>query len=473
MKARRLKKLFMGAVLAASLTFVAGKTPLLPVVQVQAAGMQDVEWDMSVDFEKAFQKALDTARYSKGGNTIYRIKIPAGTYKAGSSFNVYSNTYIDMEGVTLVRTSSASMFRFGRSADVTGISGYSGFENITFHGGTIDGQGAEHPNYTSTLIRFAHSQNVTLENMVLKNTSNSHHIEFAASQNVTIDNCVFSDYHGKNTSNNEAVQIETLHKKHFGAYGKYDETPNKNVTVTNCTFQNVQRGIGTHAGIVGCYFNGMKIENNTFINIPGYAVIATNYINSSIQNNQIQNCASGILFRNMALTYYPSEKGNKKKMPKISSNSVIANNTIEVTDRKYKNVNYGIQLFGENRTKKKSGIPKGDYRVYGVQVSGNVVNLKNAAYGIWLYGTGNIRVNGNVVNMQIPKGVRGKSGGTGIRVIYSKSSKVFGNTVTNTSSNKNKKLYRGIELIGKKAGSASKNSFRGFVKKQRTVKRTK
>lgn len=230
----------MGAVLAGSLTFVAGKTPLLPVVQVQAASMQDVEWDTSVDFEKAFQKALDTARYSKGGNTIYRIKIPAGTYKAGSSFNVYSNTYIDMEGVTLVRTSSASMFRFGRSADVTGISGYTGFENITFHGGTIDGQGAEHPNYTSTLIRFAHSQNVTLENMVLKNTSNSHHIEFAASQNVTINNCVFSDYHGKNTSNNEAVQIETLHKKHFGSYGKYDETPNKNVTVTNCTFQNVQ-----------------------------------------------------------------------------------------------------------------------------------------------------------------------------------------------------------------------------------------
>ena len=55
MKARRLKKLFMGAVLAASLTFVAGKTPLLPVVQVQSAGMKDVEWDTSVDFEKAFQ----------------------------------------------------------------------------------------------------------------------------------------------------------------------------------------------------------------------------------------------------------------------------------------------------------------------------------------------------------------------------------------------------------------------------------
>lgn len=173
MKARRLKKLFMGAVLAASLTFVAGKTPLLPAVQVQAAGMQDVEWDTSVDFEKAFQKALDTARYSKGGNTIYRIKIPAGTYKAGSSFNVYSNTYIDMEGVTLVRTSSASMFRFGRSADVTGISGYTGFENITFHGGTIDGQGAEHPNYTSTLIRFAHSRMYSVVSVPMPESSDA------------------------------------------------------------------------------------------------------------------------------------------------------------------------------------------------------------------------------------------------------------------------------------------------------------
>ena len=67
-----------------------------------------------------------------------------------------------MEGVTLIRTSGSSMFRFGRSEDVKKISGYTGFKNITFHGGTIDGQGAQH-GYKSTLLRFAHASDVTIE----------------------------------------------------------------------------------------------------------------------------------------------------------------------------------------------------------------------------------------------------------------------------------------------------------------------
>lgn len=60
----------------------------------------------------------------------------------------------------------------------------------------------------------------------------------------------------------------------------------------------------------------------------------------------------------MAITLYPSEKGNKSKTPKISSKSVIANNKIEITDKKYKNVNYGIQLLGEYRSKKKATFRK-------------------------------------------------------------------------------------------------------------------
>lgn len=472
MKSRNLKAMLLGVAFAASLTFAGTQPqmPFAPLLEVHAAAYQDVELDSKYDFEKAFQKALDVARDSKDKNTIYRIKIPAGTYKAGSCFNVYSNTYIDMEGVTLIRTSGSSMFRFGRSEDVKKISGYTGFKNITFHGGTIDGQGAQH-GYKSTLLRFAHASDVTIEDMTLTNTSNSHNIEFAACQNVTINNCVFSDYHGKADSNNEAVQIETLQKSHFGSYGRYDETPNRNIAITNCTFKNVQRGVGTHAAIVGCYHSNIRIENNKFINIPGYAIIATNYINSSIKNNEITDCASGIIFRDMAITLYPSEKGNKSKTPKISSKSVIANNKIEITDKKYKNVNYGIQLLGEYRSKKKGNIPKGDYRVYGVQVYGNEITLKNASYGIWLNGTGKIRVNNNVINMQVPKKASGKSGGTAVRVISSKGSRINGNTIINTSKNKNKKLYRGIELIGKKAGSASGNKFKGFAKKQQTIKR--
>ena len=127
MKSRNLKAMLLGVAFAASLTFAGTQPqmPFAPLLEVHAAAYQDVELDSKYDFEKAFQKALDVARDSKDKNTIYRIKIPAGTYKAGSCFNVYSNTYIDMEGVTLVRTSNSAMFRLGRirsvTADMTGI----------------------------------------------------------------------------------------------------------------------------------------------------------------------------------------------------------------------------------------------------------------------------------------------------------------------------------------------------------------
>ena len=98
--------------------------------------------------------------------------------------------------------------------------------------------------------------------------------------------------------------------------------------------------------------------------------------------------------------------------------------------------------------------------------------MKNAAYGIWVNGTGNIRVKNNVVNMNVPKKVSGKSGGTGIRVIYSTGCKVTGNTITNASKHKFKRPYRAIELIGKKAGNALTNTLKGFEKNSQIVIRS-
>ena len=114
MKSRNLKAMLFGAAFAASLTFVGAQPqmPLFPALEVHAASYQDVELDSKYDFEKAFQKALDVARDSEDKNTIYRIKIPAGTYKAGSCFNVYSNTYIDMEGVTRRCKENFGLHRF-------------------------------------------------------------------------------------------------------------------------------------------------------------------------------------------------------------------------------------------------------------------------------------------------------------------------------------------------------------------------
>ena len=146
--------------------------PLFPALEVHAASYQDVELDSKYDFEKAFQKALDVARDSEDKNTIYRIKIPAGTYKAGSCFNVYSNTYIDMEGVTLVRTSNSAMFRLGRGEDVKIFPVIPALKTSLSMAVLSMVRGAQH-SYKSTILRFAHASDVTIENMTLTNTYSS------------------------------------------------------------------------------------------------------------------------------------------------------------------------------------------------------------------------------------------------------------------------------------------------------------
>ncbi len=452
---KNVHRLVLGFMLSALLMAFSGMISLADVV--------DVEWPSGSSFSTAMQYALDEARYSKD-DTVYRIKVPAGSYTTNVAFDMYSNTYLDLTGVTITRTGTPAVFRFGRETDVTNISGYDGFKNITIVGGTIDADGKNNTKSKASLIRFAHSQNITLKNVTLKNAYSGHHVEFSACKNVTIDGCTFSGYYGSSTSNNEALQIEALHKDHFSSYGKYDYTTCKNITVKNCTFKNVQRGVGTHAGIVRCYMDKIKIENNTFENIPGYAIIATNYTNSSIKKNTIKNVGSGIMFRNICETYYGGKSSSK--VSKINSKSVISGNKIEITDRKYKNVVYGIQLYGFKLTKtNKNGVPKGDYRVQGVTVEKNTITLKNLGYGIWLCGASKNNIKNNTVTLAVPKSCSGKSGGTAIRGQDGSGNKITGNKLNNKSKNKNKKLYRSISFANNKAtGKLSNNKLSGFTK---------
>lgn len=103
----------------------------------------------------------------------------------------------------------------------------------------------------------------------------------------------------------DVVKMEILHKKHFGSYSLYDGTVSCNITVTGCTFRNVQRGVGTHAGVAGSYLQNIQISDNYFENIPGYTIIATNYKNSRITNNRIVNAASSAIMPELSLKILP------------------------------------------------------------------------------------------------------------------------------------------------------------------------
>ena len=76
-----------------------------------------------------------------------------------------------------------------------------------------------------------------------------------------------------------------------------DGTTMKNVEVTNCLFQNVPRGVGTHTLLNGAYHENIKITGNIFKNIQEEAIIALTYYNCEIKNNVIENCGGGVLIQ--------------------------------------------------------------------------------------------------------------------------------------------------------------------------------
>ncbi len=436
------RRLLLGALLCMAFTAMTAMAAL-------AATYVDIEWPTHINtFDRAMQSALDDAHSrdleSGGdGSVIYRITAPAGTYSIYQCMDVYSNTYIDLTGVTLKRAHKASFFRFGRDAEVENISGYDGFKNVTFNGGTFDG--AKATNTNSSFIRWAHAQNITLQNVTMKDINSGHYIEFAASKNVKIKNCTFDGYHKKSTSNDEAIQIECLHPKHFAKYGKYDYTNCKSVTITGCTFKNVQRGVGTHAAMAGIYMEKIKIENNTFENIPGYAIIANNYVNSSIKNNKIKKVGAGIMFCNWRQTLYGGK--SSAKISKVNNKSVISGNTIEVVDKKYSNVPYGIQLYGlQNKKATKEGAPAGNYRVQNVTVEKNKITMKNTGYGIWNNGGSSNKIRNNTITLAVPKKISKTRQCSAIRMQDGKKNKVTGNTMVNKSKHKTSKSFKTISV---------------------------
>ena len=405
---------------------------------------------------KQLQSALDSARKVKG-STIRKIVIPRGTYKISSTLKVYSNTHLYMKGATLKRAGTVeTMLRLG--SPNASHSGYSGFKNITFEGGTWDGN-----NRFGCAMRLGHAQNIKLLGVTIRKIKNSHHAEIAACKNVTFDKCRFTDFAGdrKSSENHEALQIDIMQKHHFSSYGKFDETPCSNVTVKNCTFSKLQRGMGTHSAIIGSCHNKIRIINNTFSDITGYAIIGMNYKNSSISNNTITNCGTGISFRTMNKAmrafYVPAKGGKTKALPKL--NTEIRGNRISVRWKGYPAQAMGISLYGAKLSKGSNNIPAGDYILRGLTVADNKITFTCKGIGLCLEGADQNTVRSNTIVGNITSKGANRGSGDGLRLTESHKNTVENNKITNKITTGYGKDANGISILN----GSTRNTLKGNV----------
>lgn len=290
-------------------------------ITVKSEGVQEIT---------VIQKALDEAKYDTENR--YKITVEPGQYTMSTSkgLHVYSNTELNLTGVTIQRKLSAPVGGMlvigdprrepGKSTTPGGgytIGGYNRGKNITIIGGTLNaGVNTTNVKEVASLMTFSHVQNLKLKNMTFiykpKKKDDAHSIEFGASKNVVIDGCKFYGNH----KIVEALQLESAEKSvaHSDLMGKEDGTKTKNVTISNCLFDNFEYGMGANHGCKKDLYT-INIKNNTFKRIQRFAICAYNF-KGTISGNTVKNSGK------KAFAKYVLKKGSRNKLKIKKSNKV-------------------------------------------------------------------------------------------------------------------------------------------------------
>ncbi|MCD7844035.1 MAG: right-handed parallel beta-helix repeat-containing protein [Clostridiales bacterium] len=267
--------------------------------------------------DTVIQNALDMATAIDDVVTVY---IPAGTYYLDATLKIYSDTILELDAEAVIVRNDESLFML-TSRDETGEEkgGYEQISNITIRGGTWDGNASG--DVMRSLFYLYHGDGVVIEDTALKNCCGTHHVELVGVKNATVTGVTFKDFvycstvdyslllndgaiatadddsadttdddgadatddsgeeedaetYDGNTA--EALQLDYCSEETSSGASPFDYTPCVNITVTDCTFENVLNGVGNHHG--DAVSENIVIQNNTFIDIKNSCInqVATN-----------------------------------------------------------------------------------------------------------------------------------------------------------------------------------------------------
>jgi len=255
-----------------------------------------------------FKEILKDCEKNGGGN----ITVKKGTYTLTNVLCIPSNvTLIFEDGVTIKKgdktgtsklTASRSIFQLIKPSKLTTAkyySKYNGEKNIKIIGkgnATLDLQSIQY----SIGFVLGHNQNVSITGITFKNLNTGHFIEMDASKDVSITNCSFLDSVESPKHNKEAINIDTPDPLTGGfnsVWSAQDKTPDKNVTIDNCIFKNIDCAVGTHRYsqaqdktgkyTVNLYHTGITITNSKFYDIRSYVFDVINWKDVEISNCEI------------------------------------------------------------------------------------------------------------------------------------------------------------------------------------------
>lgn len=247
---------------------------------------------------------LELLEKNGGGKLILK----KGTYNVTNVLYVPSKVTIELkDGVTIKKTMKTNTSKMKASGGLfellepskskkKGVHGkYDGVHDVKIYstGKAVinqDYQGTDSQNCLGLVM--CHNQNITISGITFKNMKYGHFIEMDASKNVNISKCTFTGYKASKRHTSEAINLDTPDKQTKGFthdWSKYDCTPNQNVKITNCTFSNLEKAIGTHQYSVEKYHTGISISNCTIKNCVSGAIEMMNWKKVSLTNTSFTN----------------------------------------------------------------------------------------------------------------------------------------------------------------------------------------
>ena len=349
------------------------------------------------DGTAAIYEALYAAREQADAAHPYEIHVAAGEYSLDRAFHIFSNTSIIADENAHFQLDYAdNMLKVGTTGNDP-ASGYY-YENITVSGGEWD---ANH--YTTTMFKFVHAKNCTLENVKAHDIYNAHFVEVAGVDGFTVAGCSFYNMHVDVGDGREAIQIDVLQKHHIQGYEHLDDEIDylcKNITITDCTFNKVRRAVASHTAVQGKYFENIKIVNNKFVNTVEKSILCLNMRNLLIEGNQITGDNVGIELKTMdsnGAGVYLSATDSDKANP-VDLKAEISNNTV-ISQSNHAILLNGIILKSAIAAveKQHDAVPAGNYYVEGVNIHDNTLTAFGKMCAVKLKYAKAVTVNHNTV----------------------------------------------------------------------------
>jgi len=341
--------------------------------------------------------------------------IPAGEWLMSSVAKIPSDTWLRGMGyeTTVVRRVTNENAMFMNNADgVTG--GYGANSNIRVSDFHIN---ADMDNFPSacTPLTTGHANNIRIHDMKISNVPGRWHaIELNATYNAIIERCHFVTG-GLDQYEGECIQLDAaIAGGPFPWFGPYDQTVCSDIIVRNNRFENWSCAIGSHSGVTGSRWIGLKIlDNAMYVSKAGIKLIGW----------------SGVLIRGNRILYAKSTgyPDTTKFYPIILQPSANV-------------INSDVLISHNQVVWEMNGVTGSDHR--GIQVKGNGTDATGTLK--------NVTISDNIV--------RG-SFRTHISADDIIDVKIIGNTVeqigTYSSGSSN---FAGIALYGTRSGTVSNNS---------------